>query len=138
MARHYTKQELEALGAHAATMADPSVPKGAWETPAGQMGWVVLGSATQAFLRDAASHGWVRPDLDWPAWAKTSAAKALYQERALVAVADTEELAYLVTSLVRGDRFTEGTLLHAAESGLLGAICQRAAVLAAATIPQDG
>ena len=47
-----------------------------------------------------------------------------------VAHATAEQLTKLSTSLVRGDRFSEGTLAWAFESGLLLAIVRRAAALA--------
>ena len=46
-----------------------------------------------------------------------------------VASASADDLARLLTTLVRGDRFADGTLAHAHESGLLRAIARRAEVL---------
>jgi hypothetical protein len=46
-----------------------------------------------------------------------------------VAGATQEELAKLLTAIIRSDRFVEGSLEGAFESGLLAAICRRAAVL---------
>jgi len=46
-----------------------------------------------------------------------------------VAAATPEQLAMLLTAIVRSDRFVEGSIAGAFESGLLVAICRRAATL---------
>jgi hypothetical protein len=73
----------------------------------------------------------VQMGFDWPAWMQTAGAKAYFQDHARVGEAPAEDLVKLATSLKRGDRFSEGTLASAFESGLLAAIARRAAVLVA-------
>jgi hypothetical protein len=51
-----------------------------------------------------------------------------------LAVATADELVKLTTSLVRADRFTEGTLAWAFESGLLLAIARRAEELSSGSM----
>jgi hypothetical protein len=122
---------LRALGAHARALSDPSRSYGGWETPAGSMGYAVLGPEVRAFLATAQAHGWVTPDVDWVAWNQTEEAKVLQSGPSAIATADVRQLVCLTTALVRADRFNEGTLLHAASSGVLGAVARRAGVLGA-------
>jgi hypothetical protein len=93
-----------------------------------QMPYVERSDEAQRFVSDVAGAGWVYP-FDWAAWAATPAARALLAEPARVAAAQPDDLARLLTTIVRGDRFSEGTLLHAHESGLLAAIARRASAL---------
>jgi hypothetical protein len=69
---------------------------------------------------------------DWPAWMETDEARGLLADYSRVDGATREQLFRLTTALVRGDRFGEGTLAWAFESGLLLAIVRRAAALAGA------
>ena len=94
------------------------------------MPWYVLGVDGEAFLADVRSDGWVIP-FDWPAWAAGPDGERLVGHPEAVASASTEELARLLTTYVRGDRFTEGLLASAHENGMLAAIARRAAELAA-------
>ena len=50
-----------------------------------------------------------------------------------VAAATPEQLAWLLTAIVRSDRFVEGSIEGAFESGLLARIARRAAALLEAT-----
>ena len=92
------------------------------------MPYVRYGELEQAFHRAAA--GWVRPDIDWTAWAATDEGHALGRNPERVATAMPEDLARLITTIIRGDRFNEGMLLDAFRRGLLAAISRRAGVLA--------
>ncbi|MEO8272884.1 MAG: DUF6508 domain-containing protein [Chloroflexota bacterium] len=96
---------------------------GVWTMP-----YVEYGSLERAFRE--ASIGWIRPDINWVAWASTDAAVAMRKEPDRLARATPEELAHLLTALVRGDRFNEGLLLDACKEGLLARIARRAAALA--------
>lgn len=117
---------LEAPGAGAAF--------GAWEPMredrpgVSTMPYVRYGELEAAFRRAAAT--WVRPDIDWMAWAATDEGQALGRNPDLMAMATTEDLARLLTTVVRGDRFNEGMLLDAFARGLLAAVARRAGVLA--------
>jgi hypothetical protein len=71
---------------------------------------------------------------DWPTWAATEEGRALREDRMRLAVATADELVKLTTSLVRADRFTEGTLAWAFESGLLLAIARRAEELSSGSM----
>jgi uncharacterized protein DUF6508 len=50
---------------------------------------------------------------------------------------DRDQLAWLLTAIIRSDRFVEGSIAGAFESGLLARIARRAAVLLAEGSP-DG
>ncbi len=133
---------LEALAAFAPVFADPACRFGSWarvdprdEGEPIRMPYVELTEIAARFLRTCAEHDWVRPGIDWPAWAVTPEAQRLRRDPAALAAATTDELAHLLTALVRGDRFYEGQLLDAFESGLLRRIAERAAVLAEAGRP---
>ena len=65
----------------------------------------------------------------WPNWLQTPEAQAFLTDHGNVARATPRELAQLTTAIVRSDRFTEGSIAGAFESGLLGAIVRRAARL---------
>jgi hypothetical protein len=80
------------------------------------------------FLRAAGAAGFVQP-VDWMAWAGTPRGLELGRDPAAVATADPGELVLLMTSIVRGDRFSEGTIDDAFERGILEAVCRRAAQL---------
>lgn len=123
---------LEADGAEAlfgAWVGSVERTPGVWTMP-----YVEYGELERAFHTAAA--GWVRPDIDWQTWGDTGDALALKRDPARLARATPEDLARLLTTLVRGDRFNEGMLLHAFQDGLLGRIARRAAVLAAGTGPR--
>jgi hypothetical protein len=83
----------------------------------------------------------VTAGFDWPTWARTAEAQALWKDPAAMASATPDQLARFLTALVRSERFSEGTLEDAHESVLLARIACRAAALAAelrggdATVP---
>jgi hypothetical protein len=69
---------------------------------------------------------------DWMRWLQTPQGVAYSSGPAplqAIAGASSADLARLVTAIVRGDRFTEGNIAGAIESGIVAAICRRAAVL---------
>ena len=77
----------------------------------------------------------VTPSFSWPEWIKTPEAQMLLADHARIAEASADQLVKLTTAIVRSDRFTEGSIVGAFESGLLTAIVRRAQVLAK---PVDG
>jgi Family of unknown function (DUF6508) len=126
-------EALRALAAWESRLADPSFSMGSW-TPSRTrddgvivMGYFTPGQEADAFLRDLGRVGLVRP-FDWMAWLKTPRGEEL-REPAAVATAAPEELANLLTAIVRSERFSEGSLEGAHESGLLLAIARRASGL---------
>ena len=71
---------------------------------------------------------------DWMTWLQTSHGVALSSAPAAIAGASSTDLARLVTAIVRGDRFVEGNLAGAIESGVVTAICRRAVALLDETV----
>jgi hypothetical protein len=129
---------LEALAAFAPVFADPDCRFGDWsdaeslaDAESIRLPYVELSEVAERFLRTCAEHGWISPDVDWPAWAVTPEARRLREDPAALATATSDDLVHLLTALVRGDRFYEGQLMDAFEKGLLLRIAERAAGLAA-------
>jgi len=87
-----------------------------------------------AFVKAAYDLGWVK-QFDWSAWAATPEGKRLTESPDLVASATHDQLAKLLTVYIRGERFNEGALNSAFESGLLTAIVKRAEALLLAVSP---
>jgi hypothetical protein len=75
---------------------------------------------------------WIVPGFDWPGWARSPEAVTLRGDEAALANATPEQLARLLTVVVRQDRFVEGALLEAFASGLILHIIRRAAAILAA------
>ena len=101
------------------------------------MPWFELSDRANAFLNAVRGNGWVEP-FDWMAWAQTDEGKALREDREALAKASADQLKRLLTALIRADRFSEGTLAWAFESGLMVAIAQRAGTLATTLSLPDG
>ncbi len=80
---------------------------------------------TSRFLEVAYRDGWVRPDFDWPTWAQTPEAQRLRDDREAIAQATVLELARLLTVVIRSERFGEGAVAAAIESGLVTAVLRR-------------
>jgi hypothetical protein len=101
-----------------------------------QMPWYSFSDEAQRFLRDVSRAGWVQP-FDWPKWLSTKRAQQLLGDTSAIAEATVKELSQLLTALIRQDRFAEGTLAGAYESGILAAVARRAEALAAALDRND-
>jgi hypothetical protein len=130
------EERLSLLARHLEAFEAPGLSFGTWEPSwtdrAGiiHLGWYRPSPAAEAFLADVAEGGWVRP-FDWMAWLETDRGKELAGSPAAVASASADELGQLLTAIVRADRFSDGSLAGAYESGLLTAILRRAKALAA-------
>lgn len=95
-----------------------------------QMPWYAFSAEADWLLNDVRAGGWVKP-FDSPAWLSTKRGQRLMTDHDAIARASTEELGRLLTALVRQERFGDGTLAAAHDSGLLAAIARRAEALAA-------
>lgn len=109
---------------------------GRWELPRPRdgvqsLGYFVFGPVGEAFLAAVRGNGWVVTGFAWPAWLETDEGRALRDRPDAVAAAGPDDLARLVTAIIRSDRFVEGSIAGAFESGLLARIARRAAVLLA-------
>lgn len=142
MTRRDLRAKLLRLASHRPAL-ERGFDFGAWEggdrLPDGsiQMPWYRLSDDAEALLRDFADAGWIEP-FDWPAWVQTAKGRQLMTEPAAVEDASAQELGRLLTSLVRGERFGDGTLEQAYETGILTAIACRAEALVAELADDDG
>ncbi|MFL1462624.1 DUF6508 domain-containing protein [Roseococcus sp. DSY-14] len=118
---------LEAPGftaGHLEPIRESAVP-GLWLFPHAAMDPVV-----EDLVQAAYADGWVMMNFDWVRWFETPEAAALRDDEAALARASRLRLAKLLTTVIRQDRFVEGALLAAFESGLMLRIIRRAAALA--------
>lgn len=129
------RRRLEGLAAWVPRLEHPSFSAGSWEPTREdangvlQLGYFVDSPAVEAFRADLGRLGWVQP-FDWMAWLGTPEGRRLADDQAALAEASADDLQHLLTAIVRSDRFSEGSLAGAFESGLVLAICRRAATLA--------
>jgi hypothetical protein len=107
---------------------------GHWELPPPRdgihsLGWFEFGPTAEAWRAAVARGEWIIVGFDWRSWLASAAGQALRDEPAAVATASPEQLAWLLTAIVRSDRFVEGSIEGAFDSGLLARISRRAAAL---------
>ena len=76
-----------------------------------------------------AAGSWVVAGFDWRTWLARDEGRALRDDPDAVATATSDQLARLVTAIVRSDRFVEGSIAGAFESGLLARVSRRAQAL---------
>lgn len=133
-ARSISADDLRVLAGWAPILASSRLEFGHWvnaETDADgviHMGWYDYSPQALRFMAEVGSAGFVQP-FDWMAWASTPAVQALIADPTRVGKVDAEDLRRLLTAIIRGDRFVEGNVAGAFESGLLLAITRRAAGL---------
>jgi hypothetical protein len=126
---------LRQLAEHASALSGPDFRFGLWhqsqqlDDGSFTVPWYELGPEADRFVRDASALGFVRP-LEWVAWSATPEAASLLEPGG-VRNASADQIANLLTTLVRRDRFVEGGLAAAFESGLILAILERAKELSA-------
>ena len=129
------RERLGALAAFLPLFEEPGFVFGTWHKSAQEKVGVFVfpyfeaSEVAESFVKTAYDHGWVLEGWDWPAWMKTEEAVALRAVPAALEAASPEQLAKLLTVLIRQERFVEGALNGAFESGLLTAIVRRAAAL---------
>lgn len=128
-------QCLQAMTCYLPALEDPGFSPGAVhsgeKTESGSiiMPYVVLGEAAEAFVTSAYDRGWVLPDFHWASWCWSEDARALCSNPSALARAEPMQLLYLITALIRQDRFSEGTLLEAFRGGLILGIVRRAVAI---------
>jgi len=99
------------------------------------MPYVDFSAEANSFIQAAYDFGWVLPQFDWPAWQDTPGATKLRDDINGLANATPKQLAKLLTVSIRQDRFAEGALQSAHDSGLLTRILQRAKTILAEIEP---
>lgn len=127
------KTSLRVLAGYADTF-EPHGPIGRWQggqaDAAGviQMPWYEYQPEVDRFVDDMYATKLVRP-VDWMRWAGSPEAQHLIADPTAIADATHDDLIYLVTTILRGERFSDGEIAGAYERGTLLAIAQRAQAL---------
>ncbi len=129
-------ERLRILGDLEPILAAPDTDFGHWEvTPpthgVQQLPWFEFGPAADAFRAAVGSGGWMMMGFDWGTWLQTPEGQALRDDPDALAAATPDQLAMLLTAVIRSDRFVEGSIEGAYESGLLLRIARRAGALLA-------
>ncbi|MEY3232074.1 MAG: hypothetical protein RL689_2163 [Planctomycetota bacterium] len=124
------------LAAFVPIFEDPAFVFGAWNTRTKSQPGVVsepmyiLSEPAHRFYRAVYELGWILTDFDWPRWMSGEEAQRLTHDAEAVDAASPEQLARLLTAMVRSDRFCEGALAGCHESGLIIRILRRVQALA--------
>jgi Family of unknown function (DUF6508) len=126
---------LQSLAEFNERLCMPGVQFGDWESAekdaAGvfEMPYVRYSGLATEFAKAAYENDWVQPQFDWMAWYASPEHQALVQEPDGLIMATSDQLAQLLTVCLRRERFFEGSLLQAFESGLIQRIVSRAIVI---------
>ncbi len=127
---HALQQRLEALAAFLPQFESPDFEFGHMESPSGKMPYYTFSPLASSFIKTCYEMDWVKP-FDWAEWMRSSDAIQLRDDPSALEKATFDQLSRLLTVVIRQDRFVEGALGGAFESGLLVGVLRRAAVLAA-------
>ena len=125
---------LRRLAALGPIFRDPATIFGTWEGATGNgtdlepftSPWFKTSAAGDRFFEILYDAGWVLPEFEWPRWIQGPEGQRLWADREAIGCADEEQLAKLLTALVRSDRFSEGTLAKAYDDKVLLSIVARA------------
>ncbi|GAM00584.1 hypothetical protein SP5_034_01590 [Sphingomonas parapaucimobilis NBRC 15100] len=126
---------LRNIAAFAPILAAPDFVTGAWTEPRRSaegvitMAWFNLSEPASAFVttiatEDIAAH--YRKPMDEEARA---ALIRMAEHPGAIAGASIDQIAWILTFLLRADRFSEGSLARAFDTGLMRAIAERAVIL---------
>jgi hypothetical protein len=98
-----------------------------------QSPYYLFSPEAESFVNAAYSGYWVRPDINWSG--QEERARYIYLCSMLEAIetAGATDIAHILTTLIRGDRFNEGMLAEAFENGLLRRILIRVGELASSS-----
>ena len=127
-------ERLRALADLVPVLESPDADFGHWEAPPPvdgvyRMPYFTFGPTAEAFTSAVARGGWVVVGFDWMTWLQTEEGAALRDRPEALATASPDELRKLLTAIIRSDRFVEGSIVGAFESGLLARIARRASAL---------
>ncbi len=131
---------LRALAAFGPQLRDPNASAGRWADQKGTgtaddpltMPSFEISDLLNRFTSMTYNVGWIQ-DFDWSEWSRGSEARLLMRDNASLSQATVNQIANVITTLVRGDRFSEGILARSFEAGTLRALAERAQALLAAT-----
>lgn len=126
---------LRNIAAFAPILSEPDFVTGAWTEPRRSsegvitMPWFHFSDPAAAFVtaiaRDDVAAHYLRPVDD----EARSTAMHMIEHPPAIANASVEQIGWILTYLLRADRFVEGSLAQAFDKGLMRAIAQRAAIL---------
>ena len=85
--------------------------------PQGQMPYARFADELEELHRLVYADDWVRYDLGWPTWMASSEARVLLADPAAMSAATPEQLARVLSVIVRLERFSDGTMAGAVRSG---------------------
>lgn len=89
--------------------------------------WFERGPALAEFAQAASPC--VELGFNWPEWNRSEEARVLFTEPGAIEAASEQDLAHMVTTMLRQDRFVEGALASHFDEGIVQRVCRRAAVL---------
>lgn len=122
------QQRLQGLAVFLPLFEKPGFRFGTWETSKeNQAPYYRYSQIASEFIGTAYNFKWIRMDFDWASWMGAKEITDLRDNPEVMNRATTEDLSRLLTVVIRQDRFCEGSIADAFESGLLTAICRRAA-----------
>ncbi len=124
------KERLDALAAFLPDFESPGFEFGHVVTAPGGMPYYNLSPLASRFVHTCYKMGWVQ-NFDWVEWKDSPEATELLKNPKAMEEATPEQLGRMLTVLIRQDRFVEGALGRAFDSGLLTAILRRIAALSA-------
>lgn len=122
-------EQLAAIAAFLPLFESPDFQFGEWDTEPGHLPYFILSDEAMRFVSTAASCNWVTTRVGWVEWKETPHAQQFATNIGNISHATAYDLECLLTTLIRQDRFVEGALASAFESGMLTAIVRRASVL---------
>ena len=123
------RKRLISIADFLAAFSVPGFTFGAWSDLKEIFPEYHFSPTADAFIQAAYEAGWVSPEVDWVEWTETPEFRLLFTDPVELATASPHQLACLLTSLIRKERFCTGTLAGAFTDGLLTRILQRATAL---------
>jgi hypothetical protein len=134
------REPLEALARWQARFEDPGFSIGSWvkstidDQGRIHMPWFEYSREARDFLADVGRNGWIQV-FDWGTWASSPDGRRILEQPGGIEGATAEDLVRILTAIVRSDRFTEGSIAGAFDSGLLTRVVRRAGELARLAAP---
>jgi hypothetical protein len=128
---------LRNIAAFAPLLAAPDFTPGAWTEPRRSaegiitMAWFRFSDPAAAFVtaiaREAVAAHYLKPVAD----EERAVLMRMADHPSAIADAGIDQIGWILTYLLRAERFSEGSLAKAFDTGLMRAIAERAAVLSA-------
>lgn len=131
------REQLQAIVAFLPELEAGSFDAGSWQggeaAPDGviQMPWFERSPQLDALVGAIGAAGFVTPGFDWMEWLDSREGAAMRDEPGRIERATEQDLEHLFTAIIRGDRFSEGNLAGAIESGVMARAIRRLADLIA-------